>query len=250
MATPKHAIDQQERRHRSSTTKGNALPQDFRVGVLTSILQILARSSIEDAIDTQLQRLISLFSDDQGINIVQDHFRRRHGFQALIRLLQSISLNLNTEEIETSSLSRTVDNCCAVLDLLAFALRGHDGNKRYFLTRIPSGGWSIVHDSVLSCYDLITAHSGSESSAQSLAGSLQALALDRSRPLDMLNLTSEPNDPAMATLCIEDTPTSGQALHNPHAFATLAALYTRWKEAWVSTRNEVFLAISLSLIHI
>ncbi|KAK6820770.1 beige/BEACH domain-containing protein [Apiospora arundinis] len=81
---------------------------------------------------------------------VQDDFRHLHGFQRLFDILRAYSGFYNPQKRsreEKESLFRLLD---AVLGVLSVAFNGHPGNMRYFRTRVESGGWEALEQSIAS----------------------------------------------------------------------------------------------------
>lgn len=117
-----------ERRHRSSTTRANAQP-DARQDVL--------QSSLRDVYTTEaasFNRILTLLGDDGDV-IVQDLFRRNHGFQVLLAFPSPV-------------LYVHIERACKVLVL---AFRNHAGNKRYFL---HLDGWTALEIGIISLEDV------------------------------------------------------------------------------------------------
>ncbi|KAK7962509.1 beige/BEACH domain-containing protein [Apiospora aurea] len=81
---------------------------------------------------------------------VQDDFRHLHGFQRLFDILRAYSGFYNPQkrsQDEKESLFRLLD---AVLGVLSAAFNAHPGNMRYFRTRVESGGWEALEQSIAS----------------------------------------------------------------------------------------------------
>ncbi|KAK8075025.1 hypothetical protein PG997_009688, partial [Apiospora hydei] len=81
---------------------------------------------------------------------VQDDFRHLHGFQRLFDILRAYSGFYNPQkrsQDEKESLFRLLD---AVLGVLSVAFNAHPGNMRYFRTRVESGGWEALEQSIAS----------------------------------------------------------------------------------------------------
>ncbi|KAK8008829.1 hypothetical protein PG991_011380 [Apiospora marii] len=81
---------------------------------------------------------------------VQDDFRHLHGFQRLFDILRAYSGYYNPQkrsQNEKESLFRLLD---AVLGVLSVAFNAHPGNMRYFRTRVESGGWEALEQSIAS----------------------------------------------------------------------------------------------------
>ncbi|KAK8061344.1 WD repeat and FYVE domain-containing protein [Apiospora phragmitis] len=81
---------------------------------------------------------------------VQDDFRHLHGFQRLFDILRAYLGFYNPQkrsQDEKSSLFRLLE---AVLGVLSVAFNAHPGNLRYFRTRVESGGWEALEQSIAS----------------------------------------------------------------------------------------------------
>ncbi|KAI1852047.1 hypothetical protein JX266_002900 [Neoarthrinium moseri] len=81
---------------------------------------------------------------------VQDDFRHLRGFHLIFDSLRSYSGFYNPQkrsEEEKKSLFAFLD---AIFGVLAAAFRAHPGNRRYFRTRVESGGWEALEQTIAS----------------------------------------------------------------------------------------------------
>ena len=81
---------------------------------------------------------------------VQDDFRHLHGFQRLFDILRAYSGFYNPQKRSLEEKERLFQLLDAVLGVLSVAFNGHPGNMRYFRTRVESGGWEALEQSIAS----------------------------------------------------------------------------------------------------
>lgn len=181
-------------RYRSSTSASTPLSTSKAVEVLQKLFEGLAtivsetRSAGGFPDINELVKQIGLIRQHIATppppSSVQDDFRHLRGFYRIFDVLRTFSGFYNPQvrsEDEKTNLFCLLD---AILGVLSAAFRDHPGNRRYFRTRVESGGWEALEQTIASIglggSDLDLWTSGQ------LFGKLLAFAL---------------NDPALDELC-------------------------------------------------
>src|SRR5579862_3632566 len=144
------------RRHRSSTaasTSPMSIAVTAELGPLVKSLQQPLRLHEPDGLQAQSQTLhhirqLLIESDQQGK--AKDAFRHLHGFQALLTTLRSVSGFYDPSKLSGEGKVQFFELIRATLGVLAEALRGHWGNRRYFAKRVEGGGWSALEQAIAS----------------------------------------------------------------------------------------------------
>ncbi|KAH0538184.1 hypothetical protein FGG08_005200 [Glutinoglossum americanum] len=144
------------RRHRSSTA-ASASPMSIALTAelepLINSLQRPLTAHTPDDLQVQSQTLhhirqLLIESDQQSKP--KDVFRHQHGFQALLTSLLSVSGFYNPRKLSDEGKVQFFELIRATLGVLAEALRGHWGNRRYFTKRIEGGGWAALEQAIAS----------------------------------------------------------------------------------------------------
>lgn len=187
------------RRHRSSTTKSrNVPPIDGNLALLETIIQ---RSASHDATSTvnqhqispDLDDIVSLFSRADDLEIVQDQFRRLHGFQALLKILSECCARSEVSPINghvsSSEIGIHVQIFLKVLNILLHAFREHEGNRRYFVKRLKPCGWTVLEDHALRIRKVVSAVVAEDvhQKYRSIFSALFALSYSDTRLFDLFN---------------------------------------------------------------
>lgn len=153
------------RRHRSSTSKSHAAPLDDSARILGECLEYLSSRDLSAKdIDTGLDRLVGTLDHGIDLEMLQDHFRRQHGFQLLMNLA---TRRLQCSELDIQSVAHQL---LRILDALYLAFHNHDGNRRYFARRVGNGGWSVLMKTLCDFHKII--FDQASKSADSLLGPL------------------------------------------------------------------------------
>lgn len=149
------------RRFRSSTTASTATPPPS--SVFTTALRETLLTISDELEDTQasLSERISRLS--LHVRIIRDSldstpekdrpkdaFRHHNGFHAILRIIRSISGSYHPTKRTQQEKEKLFDLLHNTLSLLAEALRGHHGNRRYFKKRVEGGGWTALEQAIAS----------------------------------------------------------------------------------------------------
>ncbi|KAI9773758.1 MAG: hypothetical protein M1839_001990 [Geoglossum umbratile] len=144
------------RRHRSSTAASTS-PMSIALAaelepLVKSLQQPLTAHALQD-LQVQSQTLhhirqLLIESDQQGK--AKDAFRHLHGFQALLTTLRSVSGFYDPRKLSGEGKVQFFELIRATLGVLAEALRGHWGNRRYFAKRVEGGGWAALEQAIAS----------------------------------------------------------------------------------------------------
>lgn len=212
------------RRHRSSTTRSNALPLDPQASTLDSVLRRLSNKPhgiIDAAVShgEETEEILRILTSAPELDIVQDHFRRLHGFQKLLAFC-SCPLGLNQDvQLTPAQIETACQSFVKVTEILSVVFRNHEGNRRYFTRRVGEGGWKSLQDTALQLQTRAVQSVEFDAALDAsctLCGALLALILDDTALQNLLgpNLT----DPSIAltlpsvTNDEERTPEAGEAL--------------------------------------
>jgi len=134
------------RRHRSSTSRSNVPTTNIQAHVLElAVDQFIPGLSLQRSRDV-LNQLAQVFDDAVDVEAVQDHFRRLHGYEKLIALLQELKLLSNDSHTEVAADGNPLDLLCTALHILLRSFKDHEGNLRYFNKRISRQGWMTIQD--------------------------------------------------------------------------------------------------------
>ncbi|KAI9772725.1 MAG: hypothetical protein M1840_000320 [Geoglossum simile] len=174
------------RRHRSSTTASTSPISIALTAELEPLVRALQQPLGVHTIDglqahsQALHRIRQLLieSDQQGK--AKDAFRHLHGFRALLTTLRSVSGFYDPSKLSGEGKVQFFELIRATLGVLAEALRGHWGNRRYFARRVEGGGWSALEQAIAStgvAGVAVEAGLNDESREENLFGCLIAFAL-------------------------------------------------------------------------
>ena len=106
----------------------------------------------------------------------QDAFRSSHGFETLLDAIRFVFRVYLQKTSSAERQSKAVDLLYLYVGILRAALQNHDGNRKYFSTRIPGGGWKILEAVYLQCFN--NAVYVSTDSSDKLLGTLVVCALN------------------------------------------------------------------------
>ena len=144
-------------RPRSSTAPSQASPHAALEDDLQPLIATLQHSSSEDADDV---RLVARWSRNlQHIRQIlvdsphpsgKDVFRRLRGFEALLDVLDQVAGPRQSNSLPEAGTPGWLDLVKAVLAVLAEALDGHAGTRRYFSERVERPGWTRLERSLSS----------------------------------------------------------------------------------------------------
>ena len=136
-------------RSRAVSTADILRPQDKETSILVRTLDSIDRSSY-DALDTSLQRSTCLqqlrhfLKDDTQAHAAHSGFRRAGGFQALLRLIRTLVDIFVAQENPMSNVKTCLQTLSQWFAVLGAALEGHEGNQKYFRTKVDDGGWKSL----------------------------------------------------------------------------------------------------------
>jgi hypothetical protein len=137
-------------RYRSSTNASTAPAHETSTAPLAILLHRLSRYTFSNSDNLQriqhdLEQLTINIDNLATPNASQDQFRRSHGFQILLKLLQSA---VKAEDLPDTVYHALTQLCTGILVIFLKALKDHHGNQRY-LTRRPHGeGWDSLSASL------------------------------------------------------------------------------------------------------
>ncbi|GAM85921.1 hypothetical protein ANO11243_039310 [Dothideomycetidae sp. 11243] len=253
------------RRHRSSTTKSHAPPLDDSAKLLGACIEQLAADTTSiTQTTTGLDRLVSILEHDIDLEVLQDHFRRQHGFQGL---MTAAGRRIEQDSPDIKSMSHDL---VLILTALLLAFRDHDGNRRYFARRVNNGGWRTLaalldrfhhcvcgeadgnaHELLAPVVNMLLAIAVDDISFKALIDHQEACsqsapsANDRipSRVTDCLEKCKERVHPATTILTIEALPLAyeicvSSAKDVDHPFLRLAFLQTLLSLSLTSLQNQ------------
>ncbi|EXJ91061.1 hypothetical protein A1O1_04168 [Capronia coronata CBS 617.96] len=133
-------------RLRAVSTADVLRPQDHNIASLVQSLGSLDRGSytiLQDSLDQTavLQQLRHILKDDNEVHGASSGFRRAGGFQALLHLLRSLVDVYSVQEAQSSDPKSLLQTLAQWFAVLGAALETHDGNQKYFRTKVDAGGW-------------------------------------------------------------------------------------------------------------
>ena len=83
----------------------------------------------------------------------RDAFRSSHGFETLLDKIKCVFKVYLRETSSPERQSKAVDILYLYVGILRAALQNHDGNRKYFNTRIPGGGWKVLEITYSQCFN-------------------------------------------------------------------------------------------------
>ncbi|KAF4556019.1 Beige/BEACH domain-containing protein [Elsinoe fawcettii] len=168
------------RKHRSSTNRSNAPPIDGPAELLEASIKILEDADApREKSRAALNQLIRLLDNTIELEALQDHFRRLHGFQAALSLVNNHVTQLESED-DNRAVKAVLHDLQQLLHLLLLGFKDHVGNRRYFDRRVNGGGWTAIRILLRSFTGFLHKHHSLEKIDQlgnDLVGPLLALVL-------------------------------------------------------------------------
>ncbi|KAL2431932.1 Beige protein-like protein 1 [Exophiala dermatitidis] len=169
-------------RMRAVSTADVLRPQDHDIASIVQGLDALDSSSytaLQNNLDqsTLLQQLRHILKDDNEVHAANSGFRRAGGFQALLRLLRSLVDRLFAQEDRSSNVRSFLQALAQLLAVLGAALETHDGNQKYFRTKVDDGGWVSLQNIFERFLPILWQDSGSGLSLEQFFGVLFATAV-------------------------------------------------------------------------
>ncbi|KAI1614029.1 hypothetical protein EDD36DRAFT_214051 [Exophiala viscosa] len=136
-------------RGRSVSTADIVRPEDKEITELVKSLDNLDRTSLETLQSSLeesaiLQQLRHFLKDDSELHGTKSGFRRAGGLQALLRLLRSLVDSYGADNTSPANVKTFLQILSQWSAVLGAALEGHDGNQRYFRTKVDGGGWQSL----------------------------------------------------------------------------------------------------------
>ncbi|EXJ92702.1 hypothetical protein A1O3_01254 [Capronia epimyces CBS 606.96] len=133
-------------RLRAVSTADVLRPQDKDIASLVKSLESFDWSSyatLQNSLDQSalLQQLRHVLKDDNDVHGASSGFRRAGGFQALLRLLRSLVDRYSAHEDQLANIKPFLQTLAQWFAVLGAALEAHDGNQKYFRTKVDDGGW-------------------------------------------------------------------------------------------------------------
>lgn len=133
-----------------AVSKGASRP-DIDTAALRESLQVLSQqlsfnegTRLSEILDGRINAAHhirqSLVSGPQVVQ-AQDAFRFNQGYESIVDTLSSLSSFLAHASPDSEDYSAYAEFFHACVTVLSASLCGHYGNRRYFTSRIPKGGW-------------------------------------------------------------------------------------------------------------
>lgn len=168
-------------RLRAVSTADVLRPEDKDIALLVKSLDNLDCTSY-DALHNELDQSASLqqlrhfLKDDNALHGASSGFRRAGGFQALLRLLRSLVDKYPSSENLTARVKTLLQTLSQWFGVLGAALESHEGNKRYFRTKVDTDGWESVQCTLEQLLSALLRQSGDEIYLEQFFGILFATA--------------------------------------------------------------------------
>lgn len=168
-------------RMRAVSTADVLRPQDKDISILVKTLDTVDRSSY-DALQhsleqsTCLQRLRHFLKDDNQLHGANSGFRRAGGFQALLRLLRTLVDIFGAQKDPSLTVKSFLQTLSQWFAVLGAALEGHEGNQRYFRTKVDDGGWLSLQATLEQFLAIIWPQTGNDLFLEQFFGVLFATA--------------------------------------------------------------------------
>lgn len=136
-------------RLRAVSTADVIRPQDHDIASLVQSLDSVDCGSyaiLKNSLDQSalLQQLRHVLKDDNELHGVSSGFRRAGGFQILLRLLRSLVETYSAQGDRSDDLKSFLQTLAQWFAVLGAALEAHDGNQKYFRTKVDNGGWNSL----------------------------------------------------------------------------------------------------------
>ena len=146
-------------RYRSSTSASAALAGSKAVEVLQKLVDDVATALATRRSDgypeiagliVPLRKIRQHIAAPSPPSPVQDDFRHIRGFYQLFDVLRAFSGFYDTQKRSDEEKQSLFDLLEIILGVFATAFNGHPGNRRYFRTRVESGGWEALEQTIAS----------------------------------------------------------------------------------------------------
>lgn len=149
------------RRHRSSTVASTSTPPPTTefIATLQELLLIL-RESLQHPTQSRLKDITAIsrtvgtlrqcLSKTPTSDRPKDAFRHHEGFPTILDVIRSVSGFYHPTRRTQHEKETLFDLLQNTLALLAEAIRGHHGNRRYFKKRVEGGGWTALEQAIAS----------------------------------------------------------------------------------------------------
>jgi hypothetical protein len=146
------------RPHRSSTTNSRPNTSSPIASELTVILKTLSEtaataqkpisSSVLHVLCNDLRRIHQLLIDNPSRGQARSAFRHVGGFPAIIDVLRAFSGFYDSSKLSRDEKTDFFEFLRADLDVLSEALHDHQGNRKFFSTRVEEGGWKALEQAL------------------------------------------------------------------------------------------------------
>ena len=168
-------------RMRAVSTADVLRPQDKEISILVRTLDTLDRSSydaLQNSLDQSacLQQLRHFLKDDGQLHGANSGFRRAGGFQALLRLLRTLLDIFVAQKDHAPGIKSFLQTLSQWFVVLGAALEGHEGNQRYFRTKVDNGGWVSLKCTLEQFLAILCLHTGNGLFLEQFFGILFATA--------------------------------------------------------------------------
>ena len=250
-------------RLRAVSTADILRPEDNAIAGLVKGLDTLdcqSYTALQDTLDesTILQQLRHFLKDDGESNSAHSGFRRAGGFQALLRLLRSLVETYTGVEDSSAHVKTLLQSLAQSFSVLGAALEGHEGNQRYFRTRVDNGGWESLQGTLEKVLGILSGQTSDNLHLEQFFGILFASATGVEMISDIYTTLSRPSDAEHETLLSEDTVGPIQAsiikaltnvgeLAVPELFTVVLVLWSTGIKAGNIPQRKLRVALPVSL---
>ncbi len=248
-------------RARAVSTADILRPEDKDIAGLVKGLDTLDRRSygtLQQGLDdsTCLQQLRHFLKDDGNLHGANSGFRRAGGFQALVRLLRSFVDTYAAAE-GSPSIKSFLQSLSQWFGVLGAALEGHEGNQRYFRTKVDNGGWNSLQRTLERFFTILSCQTVNDRYLEQFFGILFAAATGVEMVSDVYTSVDQSVSAAGVDALSEESivlvqTTIGKALANvgdlaiPELFTVILALWTTAIKAEKIPQRSLRLALPLS----
>lgn len=249
-------------RSRAVSTADVLRPEDKDIALLVKTLDTLDRSSyiaLQESLDrsTCLQQLRHFLKDDSDIHGAHSGFRRAGGFQALLRLLRLLVDSFAVPCDPPASIKTFLQSLAQWFGVLGAALEGHEGNQRYFRTKVDNAGWESLQCTLEQFFTILSCQAGDELYLEQFFGILFAAAtgvemindvyatLDRSATIQEGTMLSD-ETAVLAEDNIAKALANVEDLIVPEMFTMVLTLWTTGIKAGKIPQRYLRLALPLS----
>ncbi|ETI23857.1 hypothetical protein G647_05664 [Cladophialophora carrionii CBS 160.54] len=168
-------------RTRAVSTADILRPEDKDIARLVKSLETLDRSShsaLQQSLEqsTCLQQLRHFLKDDSDLHGAHSGFRRAGGFQAVLGLLHCLVESYSAPDESLVSIKFLLQTLSQLFGVLGAALEGHEGNQRYFRTKVDNGGWDALQSTLEDFFIILSSETGDELYLEQFFGILFAVA--------------------------------------------------------------------------